>query len=223
MAEQQAERFVVNHTLVENWPRGTVISRDQLRTRKQDDPDTVLHDAHDRLLALGAIRPAREGEEGLARVPVPEAGLSAEATLRLGQMDAEIEQLTRNLGALRERLAFHERANPAALAAPEEDPAVAAAMDERQARLDGLKAQFDAMHARLAEMQGQTARGDEARARAASDARGGREVATGQAPPLQAPGQEDPAAQARQPQPQPPPEEPQRRRGRARAEGEGGE
>src|SRR5436305_1924278 len=110
MAEQQAEKFVILSTLVNDWPRGTVISRDQLKTYDRDHPDKVVHDAHDHLMAAGAIRPLQDSEKGLTQVPAPVGGLSAEAQLKLGALDATIEQMTRTMAALQDRLAFHQAA-----------------------------------------------------------------------------------------------------------------
>jgi hypothetical protein len=219
------DKFVVLHTLVEDWPQGTVVTREQLRTRHRDDPDKVVHDAHDRLLALGAIRPVREGEEGLGRVPVPAGGLSTEAQLKLGQLDATLDQLARAVAARQERLDFHERHNPAVAMAAEEDPAVAAAIAERQARVDLLTAQFEAQESRLAELQAATAAADQGRAKAAHEARGGREMPTGQAGALGPPveqhagaagaGEAGPSPPAPSPPPSPsPPPPPAPRRGR---------
>lgn len=177
-----AEKVVVLSTLVNDWPQGSVIDRQDLvfHDPAGKAPD---HDAYERLLAAGAIRPAQEGEHAMRRVPVAGGGLSAEAQLKLGQLDATIEHLARNVAALQDRLAFHRAVNPVAAAAPEEDPAVSAAIAERQARVDHLAAQFEALSAQLNEAQGQTRAGDEAKGKAAQEARGGRDMPTGQATP----------------------------------------
>jgi hypothetical protein len=194
MAEAEAEKYVVVSTMVNDWPQGTVIDRKALRvaegfdaygrksTQLHTNEPTPAHDQLERLLALGAIRPAAEHEAALARVPVPQGGLSTEAQLRLGQQDAQLEQLTRQVAALGERLAFHRAANPVAPGvAPEEDPATAGAIAERQAKVDHMVRLVGEMQAQLDEAQGQTAAADEARAKAAHEARGGRDLPTGQA------------------------------------------
>jgi hypothetical protein len=206
MSEQQAERFVVLSTLVNDWPRGTVIGRDQLKTYDRDHPDKVVHDAHDHLIGAGAIRPLRESEAGLAHVPAPAGGLSPETQLKLGQLDATIEHLTRTVAALQDRLAFHQAAGSGPAAPPpEEDPAVAAAIAQRQARVDHLTATLEAMQKQLGEAEGQTRQAGEARAQAAQEARGGRDMPTGQATPTGH--TEDPAsAGGGTPSPPPPPQ-----------------
>jgi hypothetical protein len=176
------ERFVVLSTLLNDWHKGDVITRAQLRFANPARPEEV-YDGHDRLVSLGAIRPLLEHEEGLARVPLPSGGLSAEASLRLAQQDATIDQLTRAVTAVEDRLAFHAAAAgtlPGA-AAPEADPAVAAAIAEREARVGHLARRLEAATAQLDQAQGVTRQADEARARAAHEARGGREMPTGQA------------------------------------------
>jgi hypothetical protein len=234
---EQAEKVVVLSTMLNDWRQGEVINRSQLVFRDPRGGDNPDHDAYDRLVAAGAVRPLREGEEGLQSVPVPTAGLSTEAQLKLGQMDAQIDQLTRNLSAMKERLDFHRAQNPAAAPAPEEDPTVAAAIAERQARLDHLTAAFEVMRGQLGEFQGKTSEADQARGQAAHEARGGRQIATGQAPPLdwtreQAAGQAGQGAGggATGARPAPPPPSPPQdpppppRRGRPpRSQEEGGE
>jgi hypothetical protein len=182
--EAQSEKLVVLSTLVNDWPQGTVIDRRQLvfpDPRGGDHPD---FDAHDRLRAMGAIRPLGEHEAGLSRVPLPQGGLSTEAQLKLGQLDATIDQLTRTVGSLSERFAFHAASGPIPTPAPEEDPAVAAAIAERQARLDHLQKTAELLAQRLNEAQQRTAEADTHRGEMASEARGGREMPTGQALPF---------------------------------------
>ena len=162
MAAATGDKFVVLHVMVEDWPQGTVISGDQLKRQipAQGDRPAQTVEMKERLLTLGAIRPARGEEAGLEKVPIPTGGLSTAAQMRLAGLDAQAEQLSRTLASLNERLTFHRAARPvlsqeAAKAAAEEekDPAFEEAVRLRQAKVDALTAQAEAMAKELAELE----------------------------------------------------------------------
>src|SRR5262252_5981677 len=152
------DKFVVLHVMVEDWPQGTVISGDQLKRQipAQGDRPAQTVEMKERLLTLGAIRPARGEEAGLEKVPIPTGGLSTAAQLRLAGLDAQAEQLSRTLASLTERLTFHRAARPevaAARAGAEEDPAFEEAVRQRQAKVDALTAQAESIAKELAELE----------------------------------------------------------------------
>jgi hypothetical protein len=225
----EAEHYVVAHTLVNDWTRGTVIRRDQLRLRKPDDPEKVLGDQLERLLALGAIRPALPHEAGLARAPVGPFGeaLTPEAQSLLATKDAEIDRLTLQLAAARDKLSFHEaRGTLAPPAPPGEDPSLGPVLAEKDQRIAALRAQIDAAHEQLGAAQGTLAQRDEAAGKAAQEARGGREMPSGAAPPYTPgggpPQVEQPASPASPPvEGAAPPPEPHGRGRHRRGAGEG--
>jgi hypothetical protein len=216
MAEkEQAERFVVIHTMVNDWPQGTVLERDHFRVgksrdaygRKSSNRDTgeeaPEHDQFDRLLALGAIRPATEQEAGLSRVTVLPFGvaMSAEAQALVATKDAEIDQLTKALAAVRDKAAFHEaRGTLAPAGSPQEDPTLAPVLAEKDAQIAMLRQQIEATQEAVAGAQEQlTARDDEA-GKAAVELRGGREfppqsTGYGEGNPAGAAEAEDPSGQ----------------------------
>jgi hypothetical protein len=215
MAEKQAEKYVVLHTMVNDWPQGTVLERDHFRVgkgrdaygRKSSNRDTgdeaPEHDQFDRLLALGAIRPATEQEAGLSRVTVLPFGvaMSAEAQALVATKDAEIDQLTKALAAVRDKAAFHEaRGTLAPAGPPQEDPTLAPVLAEKDARIAMLRQQIEATQEAVAEAQEQlTARDDEA-GKAAVELRGGREFPAqstgyGESNPAGAAEMEDPSGQ----------------------------
>jgi hypothetical protein len=176
MTEKQAEKFVVTHTAVNDWLQGTVIDREALHVK--NDKGEVVHDQYDRLLAAGAIRPAADHEAGLARVTVLPFGvsLSAEAQALLATKDAEIDQLTKALAAVRDKAAFHEaRGTLAPAGTPQEDPTLAPILSEKDARIAMLRQQLEATSEAVAEAQGQLTARDEEAGKAAVELRGGRE------------------------------------------------
>jgi hypothetical protein len=190
MAEKQAEKYVVTHTMVNDWPQGTVLERDHFRVgkgrdaygRKSSNRDTgdeaPEHDQFDRLLALGAIRPATEQEAGLSRVTVLPFGvaMSAEAQALVATKDAEIDQLTKALAAVRDKAAFHEaRGTLAPAGPPQEDPTLAPVLAEKDAQIAMLRQQIEATQEAVAGAQEQLTARDEEAGKAAAELRGGRE------------------------------------------------
>ena len=159
MATATGDKYVVLHVMVEDWPQGTVISGDQLKRQipAQGDRPAQTVEMKERLLSLGAIRPARGDEGNLEKVPIPTGGLSTAAQMRLATLDAQAEQLSRTLASLNERLTFHRTARPEvaakAEALEEKDPAFEEAVRQRQAKVDALTAQAEAMAKELAELE----------------------------------------------------------------------
>jgi hypothetical protein len=141
--KKQAEKYVVTGTMVNDWPQGTVISREQLVIPKQGD--TPEHDQFDRLTQLGVIRPALEHEAGQPHVTLPLPGLTPAQQAKLSTLDATIESLTQAVAAHEERARAHERLRGlvAPLPSPEEDPGFDLTVKEREARLEALKRRLD--------------------------------------------------------------------------------
>lgn len=182
MAEQQQEKFVVMSTLVNDHRQGDVIHADQLKTFDPEDNSKVRHDARQRLLDMGAIRPATEAEAGLARVPATQVGLSSAQTLALQTLDATIAKLTDDVAAHEERARSHERLRGvvAPLPSPEEDPAFAMAIQERQARIEHLRGRLEMATGQADEHREEIRQADDKRRELAPQAEG---LATGQAIP----------------------------------------
>lgn len=194
MAEQQQEKFVVMSTLVNDHRQGDVIHADQLKTFDPEDNSKVRHDARQRLLDMGAIRPATEAEAGLARVPATQVGLSSAQTLALQTLDATIAKLTDDVAAHEERARSHERLRGvvAPLPSPEEDPAFAMAIQERQARIEHLRGRLEMATGQADEHREEIRQADDKRRESAPDRQ---ELMTGQAIPSQEEQGEQPAGQ----------------------------
>jgi hypothetical protein len=181
---KEAQRYVVTHTGVDAWTQGQVIDRADLKTTHDVGGKAVEHDRLERLLSLGAIRPATEAEAGSSRVPVLPGGtaISPAAQMLLATKDAEIARLTSLVGDQQDRLASHERLGllPAGETVAEE-PHVATLAAEKDAQIERLKARAAENEDRLASA-GKASAERTAAARKTQE-KEGTQPAAGQAPP----------------------------------------
>jgi hypothetical protein len=208
--KQKGEHFVVVSTGVDHWRQGDLIAADDPAlgydvTERTVDGSERKHrvDKRDRLLQLGAIRPATEEEARMGRgfaTNVP--GLTVASQMRLATIDAELDRLRRLVGDQQDRLDSFNRlgvqgAEPARAAGqPDEDPSLAPILDQRRAELEDLTRRAQANEEKLQDLHQRTLRqGDERQAEAQKQAQKDQRepVATGSAPPPEF-GRESPGA-----------------------------
>src|SRR5262245_30017551 len=149
-AQKSGEKFVVCHTRVDGWDAGTVITRDQLKTtaiiKSKEGDKEVEVDRHDRLLALGAIRPATAEEASQEKVTIGLGGaaLTQEANQMLATKDAEIEHLRELVADQRAKASWAEQQkSPPAPAKPHHfDPVVESLAKEKDTEIEKLRSQL---------------------------------------------------------------------------------
>lgn len=181
---KEAQKYVVVHTGVDAWTQGQVVDRADFKSVSRVGDRDVEHDRLERLVSLGAVRPATEAEAGAQRVPVLPGGtaLSPAAQMLLATKDAEIARLTSLVGDQQDRLASHERLGllPAGEAQAEE-PHVATLAAEKDAQIERLKARAAENEERLA--SGGKASAERTAAARKTQEKEGTQPAAGQAPP----------------------------------------
>ncbi len=156
-----ASHYVVVHTAVDGWQQGDVIKADdeqlvyEQTEQTSKGPRTHKVDKTERLLSLGAIRPATDEEAAAGKgfgLGVP--GLSQAAQLKLATLDAELHQLRGVLAGQRARLESYERQGvkdekaAAAVAEAPPDPLI----EQRRSEVEALRKQAAENDARLQEL-----------------------------------------------------------------------
>src|SRR5262249_40587897 len=124
MARGDGGKYVVLHSMVNDFPQGTVLGKEQLVSPAGTDRqgNKVEGEARrDRLLGLGAIRPAADAEAQAARVTLPPPGFTPAQQARLQSLDATLDQINRGLAAWEEK-ARGKQLLSGTPAEPSEDP-----------------------------------------------------------------------------------------------------
>jgi len=100
MAKAESEAYVVVHTQVDAWPQGTVVRRDAFVAKSKDvGGKEHEYDSLERLLGLGAVRPATAEEARSGRgYSSGTAGLAVGVQMKFAAIDGEIDALRRRVG-----------------------------------------------------------------------------------------------------------------------------
>src|SRR5262245_45172476 len=105
-------KYVVTNSMVNDWPRGTVLTHEQLQTpavKNAEGKETApAADLSERLVKIGAIREATADEAKLPFVTLTAFGevLSPAAVAAMAEKDAQIEFYKQALAAQQPKLAF---------------------------------------------------------------------------------------------------------------------
>jgi len=158
--------YVVTHSLVNDWPRGTVLSADALQVAETKDREGKVIPAYDmteRLVKIGAIRPASDVEAKLPSVTLTAYGetLSPQAQAALADKEAQIETLRNALAAKSSKMAFYQQQGVAKLPPGNVEPDQAL-LEEKDAVIEALTQSLEATDKGLAEAQKALTERDEA-------------------------------------------------------------
>lgn len=153
------EHYIITHTGVDNWSQGQVVPRDAFKLRNADGNETG--DRFERLLSLGAIRPATEQEVQMKKgVTAPGfTALSPADQMRIATLEAEIDRLTRVVGDQQSKLSSYEQlgVRTGGAAAPASTPPeIQVLLEEKQAQLESLRQTCDENAAKLDELHQET-------------------------------------------------------------------
>lgn len=149
------ERLVVVHTQVgQHLHRGDVVPRERVLA-EVGDPAGV-----ERLLALGAVRPAAGIEQHLDHVHLDEGSRPVVFEQMIGEKDREMERLRLALAVAETTIAELKTKPPAVAEVTGVEPAERVAF---RTTVDDLQQRLAAANARLAEMEKPTADGQSAR------------------------------------------------------------
>jgi DNA repair exonuclease SbcCD ATPase subunit len=167
MAKESGEKFVILHSGVDNWTQGQVIGRDDLKLKLKGEGGLEVLDLHDRLIDLGAIRPASAEEVGQTKVDVSGAplALSPLAQAELAARDARIEQLRSQVGDLQARVSQAASAPPPVPAplppSEAEKAAFERAAKDKDAQIEALLKRVEDLEKKAQEQQKAAAKAGE--------------------------------------------------------------
>lgn len=151
-----AGSYVIVHSGVDNWTRGQVVKAGDFKVtvKEPSGEEKVVGDRLERLVSLGAVRPATDAEAAAGRGFVSGVpGLSVASQMRLATLDAEVEALRRLVGDQQDKVNAYAgmglKDDKAEAATAAEEAALSAVLDERRAEIEGLRQQAAELNARL--------------------------------------------------------------------------
>jgi uncharacterized coiled-coil protein SlyX len=186
MSKKSTGRFVVAHTMVDNFPQGTVLhahdsgrkhglikdvnGKEFERTWTHGAPQLIDEVQQDRLLRVGAIREMTPEEAEVAgedaeRLPGPTPPVMGSAPPYSDtEKDAKIQLLERSMGDLADKLKAWEQAAVAGKLAPPKGATMASPDDLASGQVEALRvdlaqkqAEIDRLRESLSEVQSRVA------------------------------------------------------------------